>query len=168
MPPEALSEVLAQLRDIHEPAVPGWWPLPLGWWLVLAFVTIVIGLGIWFYKTERRRLRPYFVIRRATRELNNRRNSGEIDPLEYATKVNLLFKELIVRVEKREEALTMSGSQWLDLLADRFADNSFIRGPGACLGANRYMSGVFSDDGLQELVKQTLLRAAPARKSTDA
>jgi len=29
------------LRDVHLPPIPSWWPLPLGWWLVLAALAVI-------------------------------------------------------------------------------------------------------------------------------
>ncbi|WP_145479330.1 DUF4381 domain-containing protein [Stenotrophomonas rhizophila] len=42
------------LRDVHLPPYPSWWPLPLGWWLVLGVVALVAVL-LWAWRAQRRR-----------------------------------------------------------------------------------------------------------------
>ncbi len=163
-----LSEVLDQLRDIHEPAAPGLWPIPVGWWGVAVLSFAILMFGSWVLLQERRRRQPYIRIRKSVRQLNDQRNAGSLDSLEYAMSVNLLFKELVVKIEGHEEATQLYGSRWLDFLAERFNNRAFVDGPGRCLGSNRYMEEAFSDAGLQDLVKTTLQRAAPLRRITDA
>ena len=164
----SLSEILDQLRDIHEPAPPGLWPIPIGWWGVAFLVLAIIVFGIWVLFQEYNRRRPYARIRETARELNRRRNAGSIDALEYATSINLLFKELVVKIEGQEEATQLYGSRWLDFLAERFNNRAFVEGAGRCLGSKRYIEDAFTDSGLQELVQTTLLRASPLSKTADA
>lgn len=45
-----------QLRDVHLPAAPGWWPLPPGWWLVIGACAL-LALLMWGWRVRRRRLR---------------------------------------------------------------------------------------------------------------
>ncbi|HET6632661.1 MAG TPA: DUF4381 domain-containing protein [Rhodanobacteraceae bacterium] len=49
-----------QLRDIHMPPAPGWWPLAPGWWIVLALLLLacaVAGWLLWRWRARRRRWR---------------------------------------------------------------------------------------------------------------
>ncbi len=163
-----LSEVLDRLRDIHEPALPGLWPVPVGWWGVAILLLAILVFGMWLLFHELNRRRPYARIRETAKQLNHRRNTGSISALEYATSINLLFKDLVVIIEGQEEATQLYGSRWLDFLAERFNNRAFVEGAGRCLGSKRYIEEKFSDAGLQELVKNTLLRASPLRKTTDA
>lgn len=164
----SVPELLTQLRDIHEPAAPSFWPLPIGWWIAAALALVMLTICILLVVQEQRRKRPYARIRSAAEELNQNRASGEIDALEYATSINLLFKELVIRIEGQDEAASMHGSSWLDFLAERFNDREFVEGAGRCLGSERYLPMSFSDEGLQELVHKTLRRAAPLRTGRDA
>jgi hypothetical protein len=49
-----LKPDLSQLRDIHMPAPVSWWPPAPGWWVVLALLLIVAGLGYALYRRRRR------------------------------------------------------------------------------------------------------------------
>ena len=43
------------LRDVHLPPSPSWWPLALGWWLVIAAIVLVLGtLALWWWRRHRR------------------------------------------------------------------------------------------------------------------
>ncbi len=163
-----VAEALQRLRDIHEPDAPGWWPIPVGWWAVMGLVLAMLGVFIWVVIAERRKQAPYTAIRSAALRLNRIRNEGQIDGREYATRLNLLFKELVVRIEGQQEAAQLHGSNWLELLAERFNEREFVEGVGRCLGSTRYLAEPFSDAGLQELINKTLLKVAPLKVKTDA
>lgn len=54
MTPGADADPLAELRDLHLPPDPGWWPLAPGWWLVGLLTTLaVVGL-VWLIRHWRR------------------------------------------------------------------------------------------------------------------
>lgn len=163
-----IAEALQRLRDIHEPTAPGWWPIPVGWWGVLVLVIAMLIVLLWVVLAERRKRAPYKAIRHAALRLKRFRNEGKIDGREYATRLNLLFKELIVRIEGQQEAAQLHGSNWLELLAERFNERDFVEGVGRCLGSARYLAEPFSDAGLQELIDKTLLRVAPLKVKNDA
>ena len=102
------------------------------------------------------------------RHLTQQREAGVLDALTYASGINLLFKELLVDIECRTESTTAFGTSWQDLLADRFNEQGFIAGPGSCLGNARFVGRSFSDEGLPELVQNTLLRVKPSKELVDA
>ena len=163
-----VAEALQRLRDIHEPAEPGWWPIPIGWWAVVGLLVAMLGMFVWVVLAERKKRAPYTAIRMAALRLNSIRNEGLIDAREYATRANLLFKELVIRIEGQQEAAKLHGSNWLEFLAERFDEREFVDGVGRCLGSSRYLSGSFSDQGLAELIEKTLSRASPTKEQKDA
>lgn len=54
------QEVLEQLRDVHMPLEPSWWPLAVGYYLVFLLIAIMVFLSYLLY----RRLRPARLIKR--------------------------------------------------------------------------------------------------------
>ena len=167
MEADPVAEILAQLRDLHVPENPSIWPLPLGWWISFLLLLVLAVICVWVYLQIRKKLLPYSVIRSSAHSLNRKRNSGKLAPLDYATRINLLYKEVLVRIEGHTEATELHGNEWLEYLAERFSNTEFVHGSGKCLGATRFLPGNYSDEGLQELVEQTLLRAGPRSKLRD-
>lgn len=160
-------DLAQQLRDIHEPAIPGYWPLTVAWWLLFSFVLILIIFSLIWYLRQRHRLKPYRRIRTKARALTKQRKNSELDGLSYASAINLLYKELLLDVEDCRESSTAFGISWQDLLANRFNHDGFISDPGRSLGITRFSNDPFFDNGLVELVEETLLCAKPTKKSSD-
>lgn len=48
-----VDELLLSLNDIQEPVEPGWWPLGIGWWMMLAVILVLISLGWWLIRQRR-------------------------------------------------------------------------------------------------------------------
>lgn len=46
------DEVLSQLRDVHLPEAPSWWPLALGYWLVFFLLALLIVLLVLLYRRK--------------------------------------------------------------------------------------------------------------------
>lgn len=161
-------DLAQQLRDIHEPAVPGFWPLSVSWWILLILTLLLISVLMVWYIRRTIRLVPYKKIQNLARQLTHQRENGVIDGLMYASGVNLLFKELLLDVEKRTESTTAFGTPWQNLLAQRFNNDAFISGAGQCLGTVRFSGENFSDEGLPSLVQQTLVRAKPTKTHNNA
>ena len=155
---------LAALRDIQEPPPPILWPFAPGWWL-LGVVTI--ALLIWFawrlYQTYRL-FRPYRLLRRLTRQTNVMRRENKLDAREYVNQINELYKRLMVHVETSTRASRLFGDPWLSELEQRFPDTTFMKGPGRCLGSARFSQVAIDDQGLVDLVEQTLGRVRPPHR----
>lgn len=161
-------DLAQQLRDIHEPVVPGFWPLTVSWWILFSFILLLLAVLIIWYVWRRNRFAPYKRIRNMARELTQQRENDAIDGLTYASGINLLFKELLLDIENRTESTIAFGASWQDLLANRFKNEAFNSGPGRCLGTNRFSGESFSDEGLSGLVQNTLLRVKPTKVSRNA
>ncbi|OSP55973.1 DUF4381 domain-containing protein [Pseudoruegeria sp. SK021] len=61
MTPDMIAE-LDKLRDIRLPDPVGWWPLAIGWWVVLALGVLAMGGLIYAYWQYRRSLRRLALI----------------------------------------------------------------------------------------------------------
>ena len=162
---EQIEQALAQLRDIHEPAIPPFWPIPLGWWVLAVSIIAVISCLIWWWRSRYKNDLPYRSIRETASELRNLYKNGQLTAHEYVDAANRLYKHLLVNVEAVPGAVQADGLQWLNMLADRFNDDAFVSGAGKCLGTVRYRPVSFFDNRLDGLVSTTLCEArVPSRR----
>ena len=107
-----LSEVLGQLRDIHEPAPITWWPPTLAWWvLMLLSIVFIAGLIIFF----RKRLRS--LKRIASLELKNIARDFDIHKSnERLLKDLSVFLRRVAINDKQKTIAGLTGNEWLQHL----------------------------------------------------
>lgn len=119
-----------QLRDIHLPAEPGWWPPAPGWWLL---ATLVAVLAWFMLRVVRRQLR----LRRRRRQM-----MAALDALLAATPVDTQPLQLLAGLSEllrracrnyAPEALGRAGEEWLEFLDGDDPLQPFSRGPGRIL-----------------------------------
>jgi len=129
---------LQQLRDIHVPVPPEWWPPAPGWWLLAAALLIsgllVARLG---YRSYRRR-RPIRRARQLYGTLHARWQAGEIGAVDYVNQSNELLKRLLIHGLGVQAARPASNEAWLRLLDDHYGSPAFSAGPGRILGNERF------------------------------
>lgn len=165
---EQIRQALSQLRDIHEPAIPPFWPIPIGWWILAVCLTAVIACLIWWWRNRRANDRPYRSIRGTASQLRDLYRNAQLAEREYADAANRLYKHLLVDVESVPGSVQADGLLWLNMLADRFSDDAFVYGAGKCLGTVRYQSVSFFDAQLDELVARTLCDVRKANRRATA
>ena len=149
-------QALAQLRDIHEPAIPPYWPVPLGWWILTLSIIAMIVCLIWWRRRRNTDDQPYRSIRETASQLRDLYQNGRLAEHEYVEAANRLYKHLLVDVEAVPGSIQADGLPWLTMLADRFKDDAFVSGAGKCLGTVRYRPVGFYDNQLDGLIERTL------------
>lgn len=110
-PVNPLSQQLAeQLRDVHLPAEVSWWPLAIGWWLVLAIVVLLaVVLSVLMFKkwrANRYRNSALSELTNAHARWQSDRNSGH-----YLATVNELLKKVMTSLGQTSN-VSKSGSRW--------------------------------------------------------
>ncbi|MBT2766787.1 DUF4381 domain-containing protein [Stenotrophomonas sp. ISL-67] len=112
-----------QLRDVHLPAVPSWWPLPLGWWLVLAALALAVLLA-WAWRAQRRRRQ-----RRWLQVFDSAVDAADAGSAQVAA-----IAELLRRAARRRQpgAELLQGQAWLEFL-DAPGSRAFSDGEGRLL-----------------------------------
>jgi hypothetical protein len=116
------------LRDIHLPAEPGWWPPAPGWWIVAA---IVLAMGVYlcfkvYLYTKRARLR-----RAVMGELDRCIDAGGDDPSRLAAGLSQFLRRLTLRATPN--AAAYHGDRWMDYLDQQSGTDQFSRGVGRVL-----------------------------------
>ncbi|MFC6635538.1 DUF4381 domain-containing protein [Microbulbifer taiwanensis] len=109
--PEA-QELLAQLRDIREPAPISWWPPAPGWWLLalllLACATVIF---LWLRHKRRQKLHNRYRVE-AVRLLEEIDTADPVAPQE----INELLKRVAVTSYGRTTCGNLTGQAWLEFL----------------------------------------------------
>lgn len=109
--PEA-RELLAQLRDIHEPAPVSWWPPAPGWWLLGALVLAAVAAAIFFWhRRQKIRARNRYRVE-AIRLLR------EVDPgnPRAPEQINEILKRVAVTSFGRPACGNLTGRRWIEFL----------------------------------------------------
>lgn len=155
-------DLLQQLRDIHVPAAPGWWPPAPGWWIaalaLLGVLAVLVRLGrrAWRRRGPIRRARALHAL------LVARCRAGELDGPEYAHAANELLKRLYVHGLGIGAARRAVDQDWLTLLDSALGEPAFSQGPGRVLGADRFAPDPAVDaEALARLVDRLLRRVSP-------
>ena len=109
------SDPLQQLRDVHSPLDPAWWPPAPGWWIVA--IAVAFGLAWLFWKgwqTWRKRA-PIRIAAREHKSYQSALAAGEISELDYLHQCNELLKRVLVRGYQRYDYASLSGDAWKKL-----------------------------------------------------
>lgn len=156
LPPGSL-DLLNALRDIREPAAPGFWPPAVGWWVLAALLLIGLILLGWLAWRRSQRQRP---IRQALEELESWRNHAANDhDTEAASELSALLKRAALTRYPRSSVARLTGDAWLAFLDDSGDTDRFSRGAGRALGDLRYAPTLtFEPDALAALARVWLER----------
>lgn len=136
------------LRDIHQPAAPGWWPPAPGWWIAFALVLLaLLLLAAWQWRRRRRRLAIAALF------------DGAVASAGTPAAQVAAMSELLRRAARRRDrhADTLQGEAWLAFLDANDSSRPFTRGDGRLL-----LDGGFQRDADPARVA-TLGRLARAR-----
>lgn len=133
------TDPLAELRDIHLPADPGWWPPAPGWWLLAIIVLLVlIVLGYWILGMIRRgRLKR--LSRRLLAAVNQHPESRELPDLVF--QISELLRRCAIDAYSREQVAGLCGDEWLQFLDRTLDTQEFSSGVGRCLIDVPYQRG---------------------------
>lgn len=116
--------LLEQLRDIHLPAEVSWWPLAIGWWIVL-FIFLTAGLfALWAlfrsYKNNRYRKQAIAELDAVWLQWQQSRDSAI-----FVQSANAILKRTLAEASVRHNTtahhnttarLNLSGEPWIQLL----------------------------------------------------
>jgi hypothetical protein len=120
-----------QLQDIHLPDSASFWPLAIGWWILIA---LVIAIATWIIiKT----------IKRAKKKKHQRKILAKFKILEQKLKtnpsnatiaeINTLIRQLAITYYPRSKVSSLTGGDWLHFLDESGDTQGFSRGAGRVL-----------------------------------
>lgn len=119
-----------ELRDIHLPADPSWWPPAPGWWLLGVLILIAI---IWLLRFRRRRMRQRYWMASVRHELGKiaATHAAQPNAARLAGEISALMRRASLLIAPHAAAL--QGEAWLQFLDAQLDDDSFTHGVGRVL-----------------------------------
>ena len=129
---------LQQLRDVHAPMAPEWWPPAPGWWLLgIAVIASTVFICRLLWRAYRAR-QPIRSARTLIDQLKENHQQGRIDTLHYVHETNEVLKRLLVNALGIRHLAATSDEQWLGALDTIVGDCAFSEGHGKIFGAQRF------------------------------
>ncbi|MCY4212527.1 MAG: DUF4381 domain-containing protein [Gammaproteobacteria bacterium] len=152
-------QLLDQLRDIHLPQVPQWWPPAPGWWILAALALGLLTWGAIRLRRRWQRFRPVRAARQLHQRLTRELLDGSITPTVWLHRTNETLKRLAVHGLGHCETIPAWGDDWLRYLDGRCGERAFSEGVGRCLGEARFQPDKEVDtQALNGLVGRLLTR----------
>lgn len=148
-----------QLRDIHLPAAPDFWPPAPGWWIL---GVLALGIAGWGALLAWRQFRIHRQRRHILALLEQmERSSDASTTAEYLGQLSNLTRRLALMRFPRHEIASLTGREWLQFLDRSGGDGQFSEGPGKVLAQGPYMRELPDDvdsRALTQLVRQWITR----------
>ena len=156
------ADALAELRGLAMPDAISWWPMAVGWWILLALLLVlitvaVIGIRRWRAKQRWRNLayHEYQAI------LSQYRAGASKD--QVLMQVSMLFRQISLVLLPREEVASLSGQEWLVTLNTLGDTSDFTQGAGQVLADSLWQKPEHQDDvnmdALLDLQKRFIRKA---------
>ncbi len=138
---EAIQDPLAELKDIHLPPPPEFWPPAPGWWLLAALATLacayLIYLGVKYWRKNAYR-------RYALAELEQIFAQYKGQDSIIMTETNELLKRVALTRYPRDKVANLTGESWVAFLDASANVHDFSMGPGQVL-----VDGPYANDNKQ-------------------
>lgn len=115
-----------ELRDIHLPTDPGFWPLAVGWWILI----VVIGIMAYFAYKKWTKLKQLKQVNRLLQDelLSIREHFKQHqDKHRLAADVSELLKRFVRHVLKDSNATSLTGEDWIEYLNSRVGSGVFTQ-----------------------------------------
>jgi hypothetical protein len=117
MNPDLQSILAEQLRDIAIPSAVEWWPLAMGWWIVITLTVIALGsLIFWLIRRHRRNRYRVIALEQFQFAIQAWRDNPE--PELYLKRSNQTLKRVFVSLGEQNIAAEF-GPQWIKSLMAR-------------------------------------------------
>lgn len=138
MKPMAPPEL--NLRDIHAPPLPEFWPPAPGWWIAVAAVTgLLVFVSLYGY----RRYRRHRQCRRVLAALEDlAADYSAANASGFVTGVSGLLRRVALLRFPRRQVAALFGVDWCRFLDDTGGNGAFCQGAGRVLATGPYTARV--------------------------
>ena len=120
-----------QLQDIHLPESASFWPLALGWWILIAVIALLASWIIIkaFKHAKQKRHQRTILAKFKILEKKLKANPSNATVAE----INTLLRQLAITYYPRSEIASLTGGDWLHFLDESGDTHDFSRGAGRIL-----------------------------------
>ena len=116
------SQLPVELEDIVLPGNAAWWPLPLGWWLVMLILLGILSIAVISYRHYRRNQYRRVALQLLQQALNDWQQHQDTS-LAITTMLSLLKRTAVTAYGRDSGAL--SGNRWLAFLKQQISASQF-------------------------------------------
>ncbi len=111
------DQLLQQLKPIHMPEPPGWWPLAPGWWLLLVLSILLIALLTFFcVRQYQKNLWRRQALARLTLISNAAKQNAHASNVNVLLDIEKLIKQVSRLRYKNHASSSLTGQAWVDFL----------------------------------------------------
>jgi len=144
------------LKDIRYPSEIDWWPLALGWWLIVFIIVLTLTFFGYKYYNQWKRNRARRLALNELKEISN--NALETNDLVILSKeLSTLLRRTFLAYFPRERVAGLVGESWLHFLDQGLNKKYFSEGIGRKLISMPYqkidIEESFNVDELIDVIK---------------
>lgn len=111
------ADPLQALRDIHLPGSVGWWPMALGWYLLLALaVLFVVLIGWWQQRRKQQSAGKRYAVRRLI-ALQHAYAERKISSVQVCRELSILLRRVALSRANRNDIANLNGESWIQFLS---------------------------------------------------
>ncbi|MEY3879919.1 MAG: hypothetical protein RIQ94_714 [Pseudomonadota bacterium] len=144
-----MNSILADLKDIHEPAELGNWPPAIGWWILAVAIPLLLILSIWIYK----RLTRKSAVKTAKKILADIKQDTTLDNVTKVSELSVLLRRVAISLSPRDQAASLTGLQWLVFLDSSVKNKPFSTGIGKFLIDAPYRKNPVTAQEVSQLIE---------------
>lgn len=153
-------EILEQLKDIHQSAPVGWWPLAWGWWVLV--ITLVAVLIFSVYS-----IRQYHLKRVAKKQSLSLLKQIHPQDSNWPVQIHVLLRRVCLTYFPTHNVAQLHGDKWLAFLSAQLSEKHAIQLAPALkqLVMSQYqpMTQTLDFEEVNQCVKQWISLACPAK-----
>ena len=151
-----------ELRDIHLPEGPLWWPPAPGWWLLLATLVILIIIAPRLYRLARHRSMK----KRAIRAFSQikMRFQDDRDQRQLLADLSSLLRRSMMAYQGRRQTAALTGDAWVRQLTELVGESCFSEEQQRLLSCGQYAREIQIDHDAMLESCQRWIKALPRRR----
>ena len=144
------------LRDVHAPPFPDFWPPAPGWWIAAALLAgLLVTVSVHLYRRYKLRRQRRQVLSTLDALVAGYSTEAAVG---FVTEVSMLLRRVALRSFPRRRVAALFGADWCRFLDETGGDGGFSRGAGQVLATGPYAARVEVDPGGLTLLARAWIR----------